>query len=111
VDAVGKKAAFIRQVAADLQLPNLCGLHARVENLDREYELITSRAFAALPLFVSLTGHLLAPTGRWAAMKGRVPQDELKALPAGIDVFHVKQLDVPGLDAERCLVWMRPSKA
>jgi 16S rRNA (guanine527-N7)-methyltransferase len=108
VDTVGKKAAFIRQVAADLQLPNLTGLHARVESLDRHYELITCRAFAALPLFVSLTRHLLAPEGRWAAMKGRVPEDELKALPSDIDVFHVKHLEVPGLDAERCLIWMRP---
>lgn len=108
VDTVGKKAAFIRQVAADLQVPNLGGLHARAESLDREYDLITCRAFAALPMFVSLTRHLLAPGGRWAAMKGRVPEDELKALPPDIDVFHVKHLDVPGLDAERCLVWMRP---
>jgi 16S rRNA (guanine527-N7)-methyltransferase len=108
VDTVGKKAAFIRQVAADLQLPNLTGLHARVERLDRHYELITCRAFAALPLFVSLTRHLLAPEGRWVAMKGRVPEDELKALPPEIDVFHVKHIQVPGLDAERCLIWMRP---
>lgn len=107
VDTVGKKAAFIRQVAADLQLPNLAGVHARVESLDREYDLVTCRAFAALPLFVSLTRHLLAPQGRWAAMKGRVPEDELKALPPDIDVFHVKHVDVPGLDAERCLIWMR----
>jgi 16S rRNA (guanine527-N7)-methyltransferase len=108
VDTVGKKAAFIRQVAADLQLTNLTGLHARVESLDREYDLVTSRAFAALPLFAALTRHLLAPAGRWAAMKGRVPEDELKALPPDIEVFHVKHLDVPGLDAERCLIWMRP---
>jgi 16S rRNA (guanine527-N7)-methyltransferase len=110
VDTVGKKAAFIRQVAADLQLPNLSGLHARVESLDREYDLVICRAFAALPLFVSLTRHLLAPAGRWAAMKGRVPEDELKALPSDIDVFHVKHLEVPGLDAERCLIWMRPQQ-
>jgi 16S rRNA (guanine527-N7)-methyltransferase len=110
VDTVGKKAAFIRQVAADLQLPNLSGLHARVESLDREYDLVICRAFAALPLFVSLTRHLLAPAGRWAAMKGRVPEDELKALPGDIDVFHVKHLEVPGLDAERCLIWMRPQQ-
>jgi 16S rRNA (guanine527-N7)-methyltransferase len=108
VDTVGKKAAFIRQVAADLQLPNLAGLHARAESLDRQYDLVTCRAFAALPLFVSLTRHLLATQGRWAAMKGRVPEDELKALPPEIDVFHVKHIDVPGLEAERCLIWMRP---
>lgn len=108
VDTVGKKAAFIRQVAADLELPNLGGLHARVETLDRQYDLVTCRAFAALPLFVSLTRQLLAAAGRWVAMKGRVPEDELKALPPDVAVFHVKHIDVPGLDAERCLIWMRP---
>jgi len=58
---------------------------------------------------VRLTRSLLAPGGVWMAMKGRRPDDELRALPADIDVFHVEQLIVPGLDAERCLIWMRPA--
>jgi 16S rRNA (guanine527-N7)-methyltransferase len=41
------------------------------------------------------------------AMKGKVPEDELADLPAGVEVFHVEQLTVPSLDAQRCLVWMR----
>lgn len=108
VDTVGKKAAFIRQVAAELRLPNLKAEHARVEQLKQSYDLITSRAFASLVDFVTLTHQLLAPGGLWMAMKGKPPEDEQAALPETVRVFHVEQLHVPGLDAERCLVWMRP---
>jgi 16S rRNA (guanine527-N7)-methyltransferase len=110
VDTVGKKAAFIRQVAGQLALPNLHAEHARVEQLRLPpFDLITSRAFASLADFVLLSRPLLAPHGVWMAMKGKHPNDELAALPAGVAVFHVEPLAVPGLDAERCLVWMRPS--
>ena len=109
VDAVAKKAAFVRQVAGALALPNLHAAHARVEGLRAEpFQLITSRAFASLVDFATLTRDHLAPGGVWMAMKGRVPDDEIAQLPADIDVFHVEQLAVPGLDAQRCLVWMRP---
>jgi len=108
VDTVGKKAAFIRQVAGDLALTNLHALHARVEALpDPLFDVITSRAFASLPEFVRLTRPLLAPGGVWMAMKGHRPTDEITALPANIDVFHVEPLAVPGLAAERCLIWMQ----
>ncbi|MGJ7509323.1 16S rRNA (guanine(527)-N(7))-methyltransferase RsmG [Variovorax sp. GT1P44] len=107
VDAVAKKMAFVQQVASELGLRNVRGLHARVETLTGSYDVISSRAFASLPDFVSGSSHLLAPTGVWLAMKGRVPSDEIAQLPAGIEVFHVEQLSVPGLDAERCVVWMR----
>ena len=108
VDAVGKKAAFVRQVAGSLSLANLHASHARVESLKgAPFQLIVSRAFASLADFVALTRPHLAPGGAWMAMKGRAPDDEIAALPAGIDVFHVEQLTVPGLDAQRCLVWMR----
>lgn len=108
VDAVAKKAAFIRQVAAELRLPNLKAEHARVETLRaKPWEVITSRAFASLRDFVTLTAALRAPAGVWMAMKGRDPSDEVAELPSGVGVFHVEQLDVPGLDAERCLVWMK----
>ena len=109
VDTVGKKAAFIRQAAGELSLPNLHALHARVEALPGPpFDVITSRAFASLPDFVRLTRPLLVPGGVWMAMKGRRPIDELAALPADIDVFHVEPLTVPGLAADRCLIWMRP---
>jgi 16S rRNA (guanine527-N7)-methyltransferase len=109
VDTVGKKAAFIRQVAGALALPNLHAAHSRVEALKLPpFGLITSRAFASLADFTRLTRPLLAPGGVWMAMKGKTPDDEIAALPRDIDVFHVEQLLVPGLDAERCLVWMQP---
>ena len=107
VDTVGKKAAFIRQVAAELRLPNLRAEHARVEDLQGQHDIVTSRAFASLGDFVALTRERLAPGGVWMAMKGRAPGEELAELPADIEVFHVEPLQVPGLDAERCLVWMR----
>jgi len=111
VDAVAKKAAFIGQVAATLRLPNLRGVHARVESLPGPYDVICARAFAALADFVACTRAVLAPQGVWLAMKGRMPHDEIAALPATVEVFHVEHLVVPGLDAKRCLVWMRPARA
>ncbi|MFN3302426.1 MAG: 16S rRNA (guanine(527)-N(7))-methyltransferase RsmG [Roseateles sp.] len=109
VDAVAKKATFIQQVAAELKLPNLHGVHSRVEQLSTEpFGVITSRAFASLVDFTSLTRQHLAPGAVWLAMKGQHPADEIAALPADVDVFHVEPLAVPGLDAQRCIVWMRP---
>jgi 16S rRNA (guanine527-N7)-methyltransferase len=109
VDTVAKKAAFIRQAAAELQLGNLQAAHARVESLQaRPFHVITSRAFASLPDFIRWTQPLLAPGGQWMAMKGKRPDDEIAELPAHVDVFHVEPLQVPGLEAQRCLVWMRP---
>jgi 16S rRNA (guanine527-N7)-methyltransferase len=109
VDAVAKKATFIQQVSAELKLPNLHGVHSRVEQLRVEpFGVITSRAFASLPDFTSLTRRHLAEGAVWMAMKGQHPADEIAALPADVDVFHVEQLAVPGLDAQRCIVWMKP---
>ncbi|MEJ5992175.1 16S rRNA (guanine(527)-N(7))-methyltransferase RsmG [Ramlibacter sp. PS3R-8] len=107
VDTVGKKAAFIQQAAAQLKLPNLRGLHDRVENLAGPYDVIGSRAFASLPDFVKWSAVALAEQGVWMAMKGKSPAEEVSALPPEARVFHVEQLNVPELDAERCLVWMR----
>lgn len=111
VDTVAKKATFIQQAAIGLKLPNLKGLHARVENLDDQYDVVASRAFASLVDFTNWSREALAPAGLWLAMKGKSPVDELAAVPAGVQVFHVEQLSVPGLDAERCIVWMRLSAA
>ncbi len=109
VDTVAKKAAFIQQAAATLRLPNLHGIHARVESLVRPYDVVSCRAFASLQDFTAWSRSALAPQGVWLAMKGKQPQDEQAALPADVQVFHVEQLQVPGLDAERCIVWMRRS--
>jgi 16S rRNA (guanine527-N7)-methyltransferase len=109
VDAVAKKASFIRQVAAELGLANLLGAHQRVEAMAGPgYDLITSRAFASLADFVRLTQSRLAPAGCWVAMKANLTDEERLSVPTGVSVFHVEPLSVPGLDAARCLVWMRP---
>jgi 16S rRNA (guanine527-N7)-methyltransferase len=107
VDTVAKKAAFVQQVAVSLKLPNLRGLHARVESLTDPYQVICSRAFASLPDFVTWSRSALAEGGVWMAMKGKHPQGEIDALPADVQVFHVEPLSVPGLDVERCMVWMK----
>ena len=109
VDTVGKKAAFIQQAAVALKLPNLHGVHARVETLTTPFDVVSCRAFASLVDFTHWSRSALAPHGVWLAMKGKHPEDELAVLPPEIDVFHVEQLQVPGLEAERCIVWMRPS--
>ena len=107
VDTVAKKAAFIQQVAVSLKLSNLRGIHARVENLTDTYNVVSSRAFASLLDFVTWSRKCLAEQGVWMAMKGKHPSEEIAALPTGIQVFHVEPLAVPGLDAERCLLWLR----
>ena len=108
VDAVGKKAAFVRQVAGSLGL-NVQALHARVETLGgARFDLITSRAFSSLADLARLSRPALAPGGAWLALKGKVPDAEIAALGPAVQVFHVEPLTVPGLEAERCLVWMEP---
>jgi 16S rRNA (guanine527-N7)-methyltransferase len=111
LDAVAKKAAFVQQMAGELELPNLRGLHARVESLEGSYQIISSRAFASLPDFFNGSRHLLAEDGVWLAMKGKAPTEELAILPSWVSVFHVEQLTVPGLDAERCIIWARKQAA
>ena len=109
VDTVAKKAAFITQAALTLGLKNLKGVHARVESLTGPFDVISARAFASLPDLVAGSAQALAEGGVWLAMKGKHPADEIAAVPA--DVFHVEPLQVPGLAAERCIVWMRPDSA
>ncbi len=111
VDTVAKKAAFVQQVAVSLKLSNLRGLHARVESLADPYQVICSRAFASLPDFVTWSRAALAEGGVWMAMKGKHPQGEIDALPADVKVFHVEPLAVPGLDVDRCMVWMKTETA
>ncbi|WP_096698326.1 16S rRNA (guanine(527)-N(7))-methyltransferase RsmG [Polaromonas sp. AER18D-145] len=111
VDTVAKKAAFIKQAALALKLPNLTGLHARVETIAQPFDVICARAFASLADFTQWSAGALAPHGVWMAMKGKHPADEIAALPATVEVFHVEQLAVPGLAAERCMLWLRPKAA
>ncbi|WP_291591189.1 16S rRNA (guanine(527)-N(7))-methyltransferase RsmG [Comamonas sp. UBA7528] len=108
VDTVAKKAAFLQQVAVSLKLPNLKGIHARVESLKGPYDIVSCRAFASLIDFTTWSRAAIAPQGIWFAMKGKKPDDEMAVLGADVQVFHVEHLEVPGLDAERCIVWLRP---
>jgi 16S rRNA (guanine527-N7)-methyltransferase len=112
VDTVGKKAAFIQQVAVSLGLKNLKGLHSRVEEMQptdvqQGFDVITSRAFASLLDFTTLTAAHLTSAGVWMAMKAKTVEIESAQLPKDVKVFHVEQLVVPSLDEDRCLVWMR----
>lgn len=112
VDAVGKKASFIQQVALELGLSHLRSAHARIEALPAaNADVVTSRAFASLVDFTRWTAHHLAEQGVWLAMKGKRPLDEERELGAVAEVFHVEPINVPGLSAERCAIWLRPPSA
>jgi 16S rRNA (guanine527-N7)-methyltransferase len=109
IEAVDKKAAFQRQAAAELALTNFRVEGRRVEDvvLENRADTIVSRAFSSLADFVNLTRHLLKPDGRWTAMKGKRPAEEIAALPPDIRVAEMVELNVPGLNAERCAVLMK----
>ena len=104
IDTVQKKVIFMRQVKGELGLDNLTPVHARVENFkpDAPFEIVISRAFSEIALFVQLTKHLIAENGHWLAMKGIMPADELEGLP--LKPAQVIALKVAGLDAERHLL-------
>ena len=110
VDANTKKTAFLQQAAIELGLDNVSVFAGRVENLHQTADIITSRAFAELADFVSLTRHLLHENSIWAAMKGAYPQDELFRLPENVEAYQTDRLSVPMLDAERHMVLLRPKK-
>jgi 16S rRNA (guanine527-N7)-methyltransferase len=106
LDGNHKKAAFLRQAVADLQLKNASVVCERVEEWQaaEKFDCIISRAFAEIAEFIALTEHLLAPGGVLAAMKGVYPFDELERLPPGFRLRQVHAFAVPGLGAERHLV-------
>jgi 16S rRNA (guanine527-N7)-methyltransferase len=108
VDTVQKKTAFLTQVKAELQLSNVSVVHARVEQLpvEQQYDVITSRAFAELNDFIDWSNHLLQEGGKYIALKGIMPQQEIDRLPPGWNVNKVQALHVPGLDAERHLIFL-----
>jgi 16S rRNA (guanine527-N7)-methyltransferase len=108
VDTVAKKAAFIQTTAHSLRLTNLRAIHTRVEAMSGGFDVVTCRAYASLRDFCDSSRHLLNPGGVWMAMKAKLSTEELTELPASVSVDNVETLSVPGLDADRCLVWMRP---
>ena len=106
LDSNGKKTRFLNQVKMTLKVENVTVVQHRLESWqsERQFEQITSRAFATLSDMVSFSRHLLAPNGRFLAMKGQYPELELKLLPQDVNVIAVKSLTVPGTDGERHLV-------
>ena len=108
IDTVHKKTAFLTQAKAELQLSNVSVYTARVEQLQVEqlFDVITSRAFAELNDFINWSQHLLQAGGRYIAMKGVMPADEISRLPEGWKVTGSRQLQVPGLDVERHLIFI-----
>ena len=106
IEAVNKKASFQQQAKIELALANFEPLCARVEEVRRDagFDGIISRAFAELADFLHLTAHLLAPGGRFYAMKGVYPHEEIARMPAGFSVSEAVTLRVPGLDAQRHLI-------
>jgi 16S rRNA (guanine527-N7)-methyltransferase len=110
IDSIAKKTAFLLQAKAELGLANLNVVTGRVEDYRPEtgFDVITSRAFSDLKEFVTLTRHLLRPTGRWLAMKGLMPHEEIASLPDWVKVSAHHSLVVPGLEASRHLIILEP---
>ena len=109
LDANTKKTSFLQQAVIELGLHNVSVASGRVEAMhDKKVDVVTSRAFAELADFISLTKHLLNENGYWAAMKGVYPYEELEHVPASVVVEKVDKLTVPMLNAERHMVIMRP---
>lgn len=104
LDSNGKKVRFLRQVIADLKINNASAVHARVEEFDHQFDLVSSRAFATLADMVNGSQQLLAENGEFLAMKGVSPTEESAALPEGFSIKDVVPLTVPFLDEERHLV-------
>jgi 16S rRNA (guanine527-N7)-methyltransferase len=109
VDSNGKKARFLREAVRRLDLRHVRVAESRVEEVAGTFDCITARAFASLADMLRWGGHLLAPDGIWLAMKGRVAEDELDAVPPDFHVEKIIELNVPGLDAERHLVILQRS--
>lgn len=113
IDTVHKKTAFLTQVKGELDLANVEVQTGRVEQwkASQAFDVITSRAFAELSDFVTWSGHLLAEGGRFIALKGVMPEGEIKKLPQGWKVKEVRALQVPELDAERHLIFIERERA
>jgi 16S rRNA (guanine527-N7)-methyltransferase len=107
VDSNGKKARFMRAALRELKLDNAEVVEARVQAVEGRFDCIAARAFASLPDMLQWAAHLLAPGGRWLALKGRYPADEVAAMPPGFVVERSVALKVPELDAERHLLVIR----
>jgi 16S rRNA (guanine527-N7)-methyltransferase len=112
LDSLGKRVRFLRQVQHELKLANVTPVQSRVEAFPAEppFDGVISRAFASLTDMVSWCHHLPAENGRFYALKGLLPDDEIAQLPAQFAVEDIVKLNVPQLDGERHLVKIKPTK-
>ncbi len=110
IDSNGKKIRFVQHAARELALENVEGVHGRVGDVRRTFDTVVARAFAPLPELVAEVGHLCGPETRVLAMKGKWPQDEIDALPAGWQHDESHTLTVPGLSESRCVVVLLPRR-
>ena len=108
VDSNGKKTRFLREAVRVLGLTNVRIEQARAEDLQGQYDCVVARAFASLVDFLRVGGHLLAADGVCVAMKGVIDESEVAALPPGFRIEEIVPLNVPGLDAARHAVIIRP---
>ncbi|GAA4503499.1 16S rRNA (guanine(527)-N(7))-methyltransferase RsmG [Pseudaeromonas paramecii] len=106
LDSLGKRIRFIRQVIHELGLTNVTPVQSRVEEYQPEqgFDGVLSRAFASLLDMLDWCQHLPSAEGRFLALKGVCPDEELTSLPAGLSVEAVQPLHVPELGAERHLI-------
>lgn len=106
LDSSQKKINFVQQAILSLSLRNTQAVCSRVEHFHSEvpFDWVVSRAFGSLSEFIQVTGHLVSNQGRWLAMKGKLPQEELAAIPEGYTIEHIHSLSVANLIGERCLV-------
>lgn len=112
LDSLGKRVRFLRQVQHELKLTNIEPVQSRVEDFPAEppFDGVISRAFASLNDMVSWCHHLPGDTGRFYALKGLLPEDEIALLPAGLAVESIVELKVPHLEGERHLVIVKANK-
>jgi len=112
LDSLGKRVRFLRQVQHELKLTNIEPVQSRVEDFPAEppFDGVISRAFASLNDMVSWCHHLPGDAGRFYALKGQLPEDEIALLPAGLDVESIVELKVPHLEGERHLVIVKANK-
>ncbi|WP_430391942.1 16S rRNA (guanine(527)-N(7))-methyltransferase RsmG [Dyella sp. 20L07] len=104
VDSNGKKVRFLREAIRSLKLEGVRAVQSRVEDVEGQFDCVTARAFASLADMLDWGGHLLTNNGTWLAMKGKHPEDELAAMPAGFEVRGIHTLNVPDVGGERHLV-------
>lgn len=104
VETNGKKARFLREAVRSLPLTNVHVAQARVQDTTGSFDVVTARAFASLRDMLTWGGHLLAPDGRWLALKGHADTAETTAIPATFMVRAAHSLQIPGSDGERCVI-------